>query len=93
MHVSLRHCEERSDEAIHISTCGAMDCFAPLAMTTESAGWVSSAPPATDLPDDASPAAKNISVFRNGKSVLGIRPSHPNEGRLAIVTNVVWDAV
>src|SRR5215813_231190 len=25
---SLRHCEERSDEAIHVSACGAMDCFA-----------------------------------------------------------------
>ncbi len=24
----LRHCEERSDEAIHLSTCRAMDCFA-----------------------------------------------------------------
>jgi hypothetical protein len=23
-----RHCEEQSDEAIHLSTCGAMDCFA-----------------------------------------------------------------
>jgi hypothetical protein len=22
------HCEERSDEAIHVSACGAMDCFA-----------------------------------------------------------------
>ena len=28
-----RHCEERSDEAIHSSFCGAMDCFASLAMT------------------------------------------------------------
>ena len=28
-----RHCEERSDEAIHLSTCRAMDCFAALAMT------------------------------------------------------------
>src|SRR6266850_2095558 len=28
-----RHCEERSDEAIHLSACGAMDCFAALAMT------------------------------------------------------------
>ena len=26
---------ERSDEAIHLSTCGAMDCFASLAMTAE----------------------------------------------------------
>src|SRR4051794_3714303 len=31
---ALRHCEERSDEAIHLSPCGGMDCFAPLAMTT-----------------------------------------------------------
>src|SRR5258706_5501259 len=35
--LSVRHCEERSDEAIHIANpycvCGAMDCFAPLAMT------------------------------------------------------------
>ncbi len=28
-----RHCEERSDEAIHASACRAMDCFASLAMT------------------------------------------------------------
>jgi hypothetical protein len=28
-----RHCEERSDEAINLSTYGAMDCFAALAMT------------------------------------------------------------
>jgi hypothetical protein len=28
-----RHCEEQSDEAIHSSFCGAMDCFASLAMT------------------------------------------------------------
>jgi hypothetical protein len=27
-----RHCEERSDEAIHSFRCS-MDCFAPLAMT------------------------------------------------------------
>src|SRR5690606_40383443 len=30
---SPRHCEERSDEAIHLSAWGAMDCFASLAMT------------------------------------------------------------
>src|SRR5205085_3702067 len=28
-----RHCEEQRDEAIHFSVCGAMDCFALLAMT------------------------------------------------------------
>ena len=45
--IHRRHCEERSDEAIHFSTCGTMDCFAEpvigrrvaptrwLAMTTE----------------------------------------------------------
>jgi hypothetical protein len=26
--LSIRHCEERSDEAIHVTACGAMDCFA-----------------------------------------------------------------
>src|SRR5215475_10374320 len=31
--LSTRHCEERSDEAIHVSACRAMDCFASLAMT------------------------------------------------------------
>ena len=35
-----RHCEERSDEAIHLSACGAMDCLASLAMTIEVAGFV-----------------------------------------------------
>ena len=29
----FRHCEERSDEAIHSSWGGEMDCFASLAMT------------------------------------------------------------
>src|SRR5262249_16190224 len=33
---SRRHCEERSDEAIHSAARGTMDCFASLAMTTES---------------------------------------------------------
>ena len=33
--VSPRHCEERSDEAIHFNACGAMDCFAALAMTAD----------------------------------------------------------
>jgi hypothetical protein len=28
-----RHCEEQSDEAIQLLLCGAMDCFASLAMT------------------------------------------------------------
>jgi hypothetical protein len=31
--VSRRHCEERSDDAIHASASGEMDCFAALAMT------------------------------------------------------------
>ena len=31
--LSPRHCEERSDEAIHFSPRRAMDCFASLAMT------------------------------------------------------------
>src|ERR1700744_5636239 len=30
-----RHCEERSDEAIHSAASGEMDCFASLAMTRE----------------------------------------------------------
>ena len=34
-----RHCEERSDEAIHVlSFCDTMDCFAALAMTEEMVG-------------------------------------------------------
>src|SRR5512138_244459 len=32
-----RHCEERSDEVIHATACGSMDCFASLAMTAERA--------------------------------------------------------
>ena len=34
--VFARHCEERSDEAIHSSASREMDCFASLAMTTVS---------------------------------------------------------
>jgi hypothetical protein len=30
-----RHCEERSDEAIHVSASREMDCFASLAMMKE----------------------------------------------------------
>ena len=33
---SGRHCEERSDEAIHGAARGRLDCFASLAMTVES---------------------------------------------------------
>jgi hypothetical protein len=29
-----RHCEERSDEAIHGAAGGKLDCFASLAMTS-----------------------------------------------------------
>jgi hypothetical protein len=41
----------------------------------------------------SSPRAKNIPLNPSGKSALPTRPSHPNEGRIAIVTNVRWDAV
>jgi hypothetical protein len=34
----------------------------------------------------SSPIAKNIPLVASGKSVASLRPSHPNEGRLAIVT-------
>ncbi len=34
VHRLIRHCEERSDEAIQGDVeCPALDCFAPLAMT------------------------------------------------------------
>jgi hypothetical protein len=42
-----RHCEERSDEAIHRAASGWMDCFASLAMTSENV------PAALTRPDDA----------------------------------------
>src|SRR5882724_10236017 len=34
--IRRRHCEEQSDEAIQLTFCGAMDCFASLAMTVRS---------------------------------------------------------
>jgi hypothetical protein len=34
-----------------------------------------------------------ISLAPSGKSAAQLRPSHPIEGRLAIVMNVRWDAV
>jgi hypothetical protein len=34
----------------------------------------------------SSPSDKNISLNPSGKSSLQVRPSHPNEGRVAIVT-------
>ena len=41
----------------------------------------------------STPPRKNIPLNPSGKSVVRIRPSHPNEGRLAIVTDARWDAV
>jgi hypothetical protein len=35
LRIGFRHCEERSDEAIHLPLRGAMDCFASLAMTEQ----------------------------------------------------------
>jgi hypothetical protein len=40
-----RHCEERSDEAIHICRTEAVDCFASLAMTATNAFFPDSADP------------------------------------------------
>jgi adenylate/guanylate cyclase family protein len=36
----------------------------------------------------STPSRKNIPLNPSGKSALRLRPSHPNEGRLAIVTDV-----
>jgi hypothetical protein len=36
----------------------------------------------------STPSRKNIPLNPSGKSTLRLRPSHPNEGRLAIVTDV-----
>jgi hypothetical protein len=41
----------------------------------------------------SSPFAKNIPLAPSGKSSLQATPSHPNEGRIAIVTNARWDAM
>src|ERR1700732_5338103 len=41
----------------------------------------------------SSPNSKNIPLNPSGKSPLRIRPSRPQEGRLAIVTDVGRDAV
>src|SRR5437867_12456513 len=52
--IARRHClrqtrsvcaRERSDEAIHASTCGAMDCFAALAMTKTEKPYFTSGQP------------------------------------------------
>jgi hypothetical protein len=54
---------------------------------------------ATNQPDGrlnknlSSPSDKNKSLSLSGKSVIWLRASHPNEGRVAIVTNARWDAV
>ncbi|WP_212500391.1 hypothetical protein, partial [Bradyrhizobium lablabi] len=40
------------------------------------------------LPVEASAATKNIALPSSGKSVVQFRPSHPIEGRFAIVTSV-----
>jgi hypothetical protein len=41
----------------------------------------------------SSPIFKNISVLVSPKSLLYPPPSHPTEGRIAIVTNAGRDAV
>jgi hypothetical protein len=90
-----RHCEERSDEAIH-------SFFAPhdgLLRFARNDGIGCRRNTPKTLPDGqitqnlSSPLAKNISLSASGKSVVSLRASHPNEGRIAIVTNARWDAV
>jgi len=41
----------------------------------------------------SSPSHKNIPLNLSGKSAALLCASHPIEGRIAIVTNVRWDAV
>jgi hypothetical protein len=41
----------------------------------------------------SSPPTKNFPLCPSGKSSLQASPSHPKQGRLAIVTNARWDAV
>jgi hypothetical protein len=53
-----RHCEKRSDEAIHSSSCGGMDCFAALAMTAGQPGFSNRRHTVTSLTVDPSVSAK-----------------------------------
>ncbi|XIA64664.1 hypothetical protein ACFIOY_38700 [Bradyrhizobium sp. TZ2] len=50
-------------------------------------------PTGKSLQDLSIPSHKNIPLNPSGKSMLFLRVSHPIEGRIAIVTNVRWDAV
>jgi hypothetical protein len=48
--------------------------------------------PITDLPDGASPVCKIFRFIVMATQCM-VCPSHPIEGRFAVVTNAVWDAV
>jgi hypothetical protein len=64
-----------------------MDCFASLAMTVRLWARSSEKQPDGQITQNlSSPFAKNIPLAASAKSVASLRPSHPNEGRLAIVT-------
>src|SRR6202035_5436791 len=76
-----RHCEEQSDEAIHLSTCGAMDCFASLAMTI--VGWGATRHTRSSSPPSTRPCAwrggvgGGGSVSRNAASMYAAPPLRP----------------
>jgi len=87
-----RHCEERSDEAIHSSFCGLMDCFASLAMTNSgkrSDRTTASPDRSTDLPDGqiTDLAVQPLLQKYFGSRLTQIRCisklSRPTEGRIA----------
>ena len=83
------------DEAIHVSTCGAMDCFAALAMTGRGV-WVPACAGTTlimgmPIPiyrNRVKPRNKKYFALPNAKSAhIFTIPSRP-EGRIMIVTIV-----
>jgi hypothetical protein len=77
-----RHCEERSDEAIHASACGAMDCFAepvigrryradPVARNDDVEAMGAAKQPDRQITKSLStPRTKNIPLPSSGKSVI-----------------------
>src|SRR5258705_5092686 len=84
-----RHCEERSDEAIHIALRGAMDCFAALAMTAERVPRFRRRATATAVVRRAKGRKRRFSVLGDGSAAEGV--VHADRDQIEVLTDAIDD--
>src|SRR5258705_668656 len=84
-----RHCEERSDEAIHIALRGAMDCFAALAMTAERVPRFRRRATAAAVVRRAKGRKRRFSVLGDGGAAEGV--VHADRDQIEVLTDAIDD--